>query len=125
MTEIIEKNLLGPTLIKLDIEGYEEKSLRSIEKDLKSQNQIDLLVEKIINDQNKLSIFNFLKSLGYDAYLLTNAGLVYEDRPLTLPKPYKDSSTGYLRTLWKDHFFTKKNKKEIIELNNKIFKYNL
>ena len=125
LTEIIEKNLLGPTLIKLDIEGYEEKSLRSIEKDLKSQNQIDLLVEILINDQNKLSIFNFLKSLGYDAYLLTNAGLVYEDRPLTLPKPYKDSSTGYLRTLWKDHFFTKKNKEEIIELNNKIFKYNL
>ena len=125
LTEIIEKNLLGPTLIKLDIEGYEEKTLRSIEKDLKSQNQIDLLVEILINDKNKLSIFNFLKSLGYDAYLLTNAGLVYEDRPLTLPKPYKDSSTGYLRTLWKDHFFTKKNKEKNIKLNNKIFKYNL
>lgn len=125
LAKVIENNVLGSTLIKLDIEGYEEKSLRSIEKDLRSQNQIDLLVEILINDKNKISIFNFLKSLGFDAYLLTNAGLVYEERPLTLPKPYKDSSAGYLRTLWKDHFFTKKSKDEIIKLNNKIFKYNI
>ena len=125
LTEVVEKNLLGSTLIKLDIEGYEEKSLRSIEKDLKSQNQIDLLVEILINDKNKISIFNFLKSLGYDAYLLTNAGLVYEERPLTLPKPYTDSSAGYLTTLWKDHFFTKKSKNKIMEFNKKFFKYNL
>ncbi len=125
LLEVIKNNVKGSTLIKLDIEGYEEKSLRSIEKELKSYNQIDLLVEILINDKNKLSLFNFLKSLGYEAYLLTNAGLIHEDRPLTLPKPYKDSTDDHLRTLWKDHFFTKKNKNEIIDLNYKIFKYNV
>ena len=125
LKEILKKNVSGLTLIKLDIEGYEETSLRSIERELKSNNQIDLLVEILINDKNKISLFNFIRALGYNSYLLTNAGLIFEDRPLTLPKPYHDSSLGSLRTLWKDHFFTKKSKTEISELNNKIFKYNI
>lgn len=123
--DIINHKVNGSTLIKIDIEGYEEKSLRSIQDYLKNTNQIDFLIEILINDKNKKSLFNFLISLGYKAYLLTNAGLVYEERPLTLPKPYQDSSRGYLRTLWKDHFFTKKDEDEISELNKKIYKYNI
>ncbi len=125
MQEIFKNNVKGLTLIKLDIEGYEEKSLRSIENELKLSHKVDLLVEILINDKNKISLFNFLKSLGYNSYLLTNAGLIFEDRPLTLPKPYGDTSKGPLRTLWKDHLFTKKGKDEIKELNNKIFMYNV
>ena len=92
---------------------------------MKYTEQVDFLIENLINDKNKESLFNFLKSVGFNAYLLTNAGLIYEERPLTLPKPYSDSSTGSLRTLWKDHFFTKKNTSEVNQLNKKIYKYNI
>jgi FkbM family methyltransferase len=125
LQEIVNQKINGSTLIKIDIEGYEEKALRSIQDYLKDTEQVDFLIEILINDKNKESLFNFLKSVGFNAYLLTNAGLIYEERPLTLPKPYSDSSTGSLRTLWKDHFFTKKNTSEVNQLNKKIYKYNI
>ena len=125
LQEIVNRKINGSTLIKIDIEGYEEKALRSIKDYLKDSEQVDFLIEILINDKNKESLFNFLKSVGFNGYLLTNAGLIYEERPLTLPKPYSDSSTGSLRTLWKDHFFSKKNRSEINQLNKKIYKYNI
>ena len=125
LQEIVNQKINGSTLVKIDIEGYEEKALRSIQDYLKDTEQVDFLIEILINDKNKESLFNFLKSVGFNAYLLTNAGLIYEERPLTLPKPYSDSSTGSLRTLWKGHFFKKKNRSEINQLSKKIYKYNI
>ena len=123
--DIIDHKVNGSTLIKIDIEGYEEKTLRTIKDYLKNVDHVDFLIEFLINDKNNDSLFNYLTSLGYNAYLLTNAGLIYEERPLTLPKPYRDSSVGYLSTLWKDHLFTKKDKNTISQLNKIIYKYNL
>ena len=48
--------------------------------------------------------------------LFTNAGLVYEERPLTFPKPENKN-----RTIWKNHFFTKKDITEIKEISEKYF----
>ena len=125
LKDILEKKVNGSTLVKIDIEGYEEKSLRSVQEYLKNSNNIDFLIEILINDKNKESLFNFIKSQGFDSYLLTNAGLIHEEKPLTLPKPYGDSSKKYLRTLWKDHFFTKKDKNKINQMNKEVFKYNI
>ena len=50
---------------------------------------------------------------------LTNAGFVEEQRPLTLPK--YDNFNEKLRTCWKNHFFTKKNKE--IKKSLKNFNY--
>ena len=125
LSKIVTDHVAGPTLIKIDIEGYEEAALRSIEQHLKNTNSVDLLVEIMINDHNKDSIFDFLRSLRFQPYLLTNAGLVKEDRALTLPKPNTDSSNGSLRTLWKNHFFTKKSDEEVKHLNLAIFKYHI
>ncbi|MBT5400011.1 hypothetical protein HOL24_05660 [bacterium] len=57
-----------------------------------------------------------MKSNGYTGYLITNAGLVKEDRPLTLPRPNRSD-----RTLWRNHFFTKKPISEIEQFSIKNY----
>jgi len=125
LKDIIELHLKGKTLLKIDIEGYEEKALRSAQNLLKQLKDIDLIVEIMINDTNSLEVFNLLQDCGYKGYLITNAGLVAEDRPLVLPKPNADPHENKLRTLWKNHFFTKRSSQEIKKLNLNIYKYNI
>jgi len=122
---ILKENVQGMTLVKIDIEGYEERCLISIDKYLSQVGQVDFLVEIMINDLNKKQIFNILKKNGFNCYLLTNAGLVLEDRPLTLPKPYGDIRNSKLRTLWKNHLFTKRSIEDVRDLNKKIFGYDI
>lgn len=122
---VVAENVKGQTLIKLDIEGYEERCLRSIQSFLTGTGNVDFLVEVMINDLNKEAIFSFFKECGYDAYLLTNAGLIAEDRPLTLPKPHTDPAEDKLRTIWKNHFFTKRSPESIKALNLKVFGYHI
>jgi FkbM family methyltransferase len=111
----------GPTLLKMDIEGAEHKVLRSIENELRTRTDLDLIVEIMINDADKQEVFDFMQSCGYAAYLITNAGLVAEDRPLTLPSP--TSRETLLRTCWKNHFFTKRPAAEIRDFSMKTFGY--
>ena len=58
---IVNDKVDGLSLIKLDIEGFEERCLRSIEEFLKRAEEVDLLVEIMINDSNKNEVFSFLK----------------------------------------------------------------
>ena len=76
-------------------------------------------VEAAIKIQQE--IFNLMIDCGYESYLLTNAGFVEEKRPLTLPK--YDNFNRKLRTCWKNHFFTKKNKEEIKKRSLKHYNY--
>lgn len=108
-------------LLKIDIEGNELKSLTSFKEILKEKINIDVLVEIMINDIDKEEIYNLMIDCGYESYLLTNAGFVEEQRPLTLPK--YDNFNSKLRTCWKNHFFTKKNKDEIKKKSLKYFNY--
>ncbi|MBL7068276.1 MAG: FkbM family methyltransferase [Candidatus Omnitrophica bacterium] len=101
------------TLIKLDCEGSESDILEASPSVLKRRN-IDFIMEITLNDKEKGKIYNLMRRYGYDAYLITNAGFVREDRPLTLP--YLDESNryrNYTGTLWKSHFFTKRRPAEI------------
>lgn len=107
----------GPCLIKLDCEGNELAILNS-SSDLLRLEQVDFIIEIMINDSDKHEVFSLMKGFGYQAYLITNAGLVAEDRPLTLPKPAIKN-----RTLWKNHFFTKRDPGEIKELSLKHYGY--
>lgn len=88
-------------LIKVDCEGAELEILKSTK--LLESNRVDLIVEIMIGDNDKNDIFNLLIQKGFDAYLMTPASLIKEDRPLTLPK---NNITN--RTMWRNHFFTKK-----------------
>tara|TARA_B100000989_G_scaffold268963_1_gene224016 strand:+ start:1692 stop:2561 length:870 start_codon:yes stop_codon:yes gene_type:complete len=108
-------------LLKVDIEGNELKSLTCFKEILKEKINIDVLVEIMINDVDKQEIFNLMIDCGYESYLLTNAGFVEEKRPLTLPK--YDNFNQKLRTCWKNHFFTKKNKEEIKKRSLKHYNY--
>ena len=108
-------------LLKIDIEGNELRSLTSFKEILKEMINIDVLVEIMINDVDKQEIYNLMIDCGYESYLLTNAGFVEEQRPLTLPK--YDNFNEKLRTCWKNHFFTKKNKEEIKKKSLKNFNY--
>jgi len=94
------------SLVKLDCEGNEFNILSS-SSILKRQN-IDFIIEIMINDLDKNEVFDLMNGYGYDGYLITNAGLVKESRPLTLPNPDRND-----RTLWRNHFFTKKSISEI------------
>ena len=124
--EILNEFAMGQTLIKLDIEGKEKESLYSINSELKKRSDLDFIVELLINDHNSIDIFNLMRSCGYDAYLITNAGLVAEnDRPLILPKPNESPKNQKLRTGWKNHFFTKRSNSEIKKLNLSKFGYNI
>lgn len=113
----------GPTLLKMDIEGAELKVLGSIEHELRIRDDLDVIVEIMINDADKQDVFSFMRSCGYTGYLLTNAGLVAEDRPLTLPSP--TSRETLLRTCWKNHLFTKRPAAEIRDFSLRVFGYAL
>jgi|TARA_B100001093_G_scaffold262174_1_gene250610 FkbM family methyltransferase len=125
LKSIVGEFVQGQTLLKLDIEGYEEKALRSAKDQLTKLQDLDLIVEIMINDTNTKDIFLFLKDCGYSAYLMTNAGLIAEERPLVLPKANQNPLDGKLRTVWKNHFFTKRSADEIKEINLKAYMYNI
>ena len=104
-------------LVKLDIEGNElnvlQYSLSRI-----TDKDIDFILEIMINDDDKGALFELMSHFGYSGYLITNASLVREDRALTLPYPYRHD-----RTLWKNHYFTKKSTEEIEKLSKEIYGY--
>lgn len=125
LKDIINEFANGHTLLKLDIEGYEERALSSIKKELMHQNDLDIIVELMINDTNAADIFSFLTNCGYNGYLMTNAGLVAEDRPLVMPKPNQNPQDQKLRTVWKNHFFTKKSASEIRKINMNAYNYHI
>ena len=125
LKDIISEFANGRTLLKLDIEGYEEKALRSVKEELMDLNDLDIIVELMINDTNAADIFSFLTDCGYNGYLMTNAGLVAEERPLVLPKASQNPQDQKLRTVWKNHFFTKKSASEIRKINIDAYNYNI
>ena len=126
LTEVMKEFALDKTLLKLDIEGQEKEALQSIYKELNERSDLDLIIELMINDSDSLDIFNLMRSCGYDSYLITNAGLVAEkDFPLILPKPDESPKYKKLRTLWRNHFFTKRKISEIKKLNHLKFGYNI
>lgn len=107
----------APSLIKLDCEGSEFDILESSEK-WTDEKDVDFIVEILITDKKKNDLFGLMKRHGYDAYLITNAGLVRENRPLTLPYPFVTN-----RTLWKNHLFTTKPVEEIEQLSLRVYGY--
>ena len=111
INEIIKKYNNKYVLIKLDTEGHELKILEKL-RNLNKINTIDFIIEMNINDKNCYKIFKIFKDSGFDAYLMTNVGLVFEDRPLTLPKYdilIENKDYGH-RPCWRNHLFTKKKK---------------
>jgi len=125
ISDVLKLHANNSTLLKIDIEGYEEKALRSIETILRERNDIDLIVEFLINNSNSNEVFNLLRKCGYSGYLLTNAGLIATDRPLVLPKANQNPQEGKLRTAWENHFFTKRPHIEIKKLNREYFRYDI
>lgn len=114
------------TLMKIDIEGNEYKTFLSV-KNLNTIKNVDLIIEINLHDTNRYKLFNMFKKAGFKAYLMTNIGLVAENRPLTLPKyDYLiDSKKHAHRPAWRNHFFTKKSHELITKKNNEIFGYNI
>ena len=94
------------SLIKIDCEGNEFNILNNSK--LLDRDNVDFIVEIMINDDDKNDIFNIMKSHNFKGFLITNAGLIREDRALTLPKPSRND-----RTQWRNHLFTKKPLSEI------------
>ena len=107
----------GPCLIKLDCEGNELPILESSTTILE-RNDVDFIIEIMINDSDKHDVFSIMKKHGYTGFLITNAGLVNEERPLTFPYPERKN-----RTIWKNHFFTKKDISEIEKVSKNYFGY--
>ncbi len=103
-------------LVKIDCEGNEFNILS--DSPILDKDNIDFIVEIMINDSDKNDIFNIMKNHGYNGFLITNAGLIHEDRALTLPKPNRSN-----RTLWRNHFFTKKPISEIREFSKENYGY--
>jgi len=111
IVDINDTNLL----IKLDCEGSEFQILKS-SSEILQRDDVDWIVELLVGDNLKHEIFSYLTGYGYLGYLITNGGLVPEDRPLTLPSPeYRN------RTLWKNHFFSKRPEAEVISASTRIF----
>jgi len=106
----------GNALIKIDCEGNEFNILSGSSTILKDN--IDFIVEIMINDNDKHDLFTLMQENGYSGYLITNAGLVSENRALTLPKPDRND-----RTLWRNHFFTKKPVSEIKKFSIEHYGY--
>lgn len=105
------------TLIKLDCEGSELAILKASPSILK-RNNVDFIIEILINNTDKNDLYALMREHGYDAYLLTNSGFVKEERPLTFPYPNIKN-----RTIWKNHFFTKKNPNMIREASLRLYGY--
>jgi FkbM family methyltransferase len=106
----------GSALIKIDCEGNEFNILNG--SSTLAKDNVDFIVEIMINDNDKNDIFNLMKKHGYNGFLITNAGLVLENRALTLPKPDRND-----RTLWRNHFFTKKSVSEIEKFSIEHYGY--
>ena len=113
----------GRTLVKLDCEGAEETILKAALDALTGRNDIDLIIEIMINDINKQTVFELMRGAGYDAYLMTNAGLVREDRPLTLPVQGVRPKPGSSRTGWRNHLFTKAPPAEVKRVSLALYGY--
>lgn len=105
------------TLVKLDCEGNELKILKS-SRILLERGNVDYIIEMCINDSDKHELYRLMADSGYDAYLISNAGFIKEDRPLTLPYPNIKN-----RTIWKNHFFTKKEPNLIKKASLDIYGY--
>ena len=116
MNEVINKYKNKNVLIKLDTEGNEFNILSSL-KNLKKLDNFDFIIEMNMIDKNSSKIFQIFKDAGFSGYLMTNTGLVFEDRPLTLPKYdiLKEDRDYAHRPCWRNHLFTKRKKK-----NNQI-----
>lgn len=110
-------NSAGPALIKLDCEGSELRILRTSAELLQRQD-LDFIVEILINDERKDELFSLFREQGYTGYLITNSGLVREDRPLTFPNPSQKN-----RTIWKNHYFTKRDAKSVRDFSLAGFGY--
>ena len=120
----LEKFILaGRTLIKLDCEGAEEAILRAAAGVLRERDDIDLIIEIMINDANSHSVFALMQESGYAGYLMTNAGFVAEDRPLTLPVQGGIPERGASRTGWRNHFFSKRDRLLIGRVSIENFGY--
>lgn len=108
-----------PCLVKLDCEGNELSILGSSQSVLERKD-VDFIIEIMINDADKHEVFRLMKDLGYHGFLITNAGLVHEDRPLTFPYPDKKN-----RTIWKNHFFTRRSVSEIRSFSEACYGYSI
>jgi FkbM family methyltransferase len=113
----------GRTLIKLDCEGAEEAILNAARGTLRERNDIDLVIEIMINDANKDAVFTLMREAGYGAYLMTNAGLVREDRPLTLPVQGPIPKPEASRTGWRNHLFTKARPEDMERVSTALYGY--
>lgn len=105
--EDVLRNTKYPALVKLDLEGHELTVLKQA-KNILERNDIDFVIELLITDEDKNEIFDLMKSYGYDAYLLTTAGLFAENRPTTLPAVNNPN-----RTYMRNHLFTKRAVEEL------------
>jgi len=101
-------------LIKVDCEGNEMNILKN--SSVLSYDNVDFIIEIMIKDSDKDSIFNLMIKKGYTGYLITNAGLLTENRPLTLPRPNNPN-----RTLWRNHFFTKKTPEQVKAFSETVY----
>lgn len=113
----------GRTLVKLDCEGAEEAILKAALAMLRSRSDIDLIIEIMINDANKETVFALMREAGFDAYLMTNGGLVREDRPLTLPIQGAIPKPGASRTGWRNHLFTKAPEDQVKGVSTALYGY--
>lgn len=111
------------TLIKLDCEGNELNILKTSSPILKRPN-VDFIIEIMLNDKDKQDVYDLMKGYGYNAYLITNTGFVREDRPLTLPYlDIENKYRNYTGTVWKSHFFTKRDPHAIEEASLTLYGY--
>ena len=106
------------TLIKVDIEGEEFKIFDSVRESLRKLPNVDFIVEFNINITFNEKLFKLFIQNGFKGYLMTNAGLVQEDRPLTLPRFDQIQS---FKACWRNHFFSKKNINTIKKKNYEFF----
>ena len=88
-----------------------------------SPNNLDLIIEIMINDANKQTVFALMREAGFDAYLMTNGGLVREDRPLTLPIQGAIPKPGASRTGWRNHLFTKEPEDRVKGVSTALYGY--
>jgi len=107
----------GPRLVKLDCEGSELSILEASASILEDA-ATDFIIEIMINDEDKHELFALMQKFDYSAYLITHGGLVREDRPLTLPCPGRKN-----RTMWQNHFFTKRDVREMEKVSRSIYGY--